>query len=205
METITGLGEKFLIKNVDTHYFGDALLKYSVGDYLGVKRELSSIIDNGFVKENVEVYYLLGLTEYHLGNFEKSIDYFVNSIQLRPVNFESGFCHFHLGRCNYELTNYIKAKQDFLNALDLLPAKDETIDFVHFFLGLTEINLENYDFGIIELNLFISNNKYFPVSYIWRAYCNLQLGEKKEACEDIKRAIRFGIDDLDEILLKYCL
>ncbi len=99
--------EDYVIKKLNNNYFEDALLKYSVKDYEGTKKELLSILKNS---TDPDIYYLLGLTEYHLNSFSSSIKYFSKFIELKPSTFECGFCYLHRGECYLLLENLIMLK-----------------------------------------------------------------------------------------------
>lgn len=192
----------FLLTNLKSTFLGSAVLKYSVGDFLGAKKELIYLQKEN--QENSEFFYLLGLISYHLGNIKDSVSHFSKCINLKPNLNCTGYGYFHRGISHLSTGNYINSEDDFKHSIQLFPDFEILLPYANLYLGISEIYLGKYDMSIVDLNQAVSMLEDYPEPYVWRSYCHLMLNDKKSSCTDLKKALLLGADDISELLLRNC-
>jgi len=182
--------------------FDGAVLKYSLGDFKGAKKELVKLQKEN--QENSEYYYLLGLVLHKLGNTSESIPIFTKCINLKPNLHFTAYGYFRRGISYLDVGSFKNSEHDFKHSIQLFPDFENFIPYAHLYLGISKIYLGDFDIAIIDLNMAINLTEKNPKPYIWRAYCSLMLNDKNSSCKDLQKALLLGADGVTELLLKNC-
>ena len=55
-----------------------------------------------------------------------------------------------------------------------------------------------------DMNKIIQTNPNVPNSYAFRGLCDINLGNQKAGCDDLKKAKELGLPEADTLLYQYC-
>ncbi|MDY6856395.1 MAG: tetratricopeptide repeat protein [Thermodesulfobacteriota bacterium] len=112
----------------------------------------------------------------------------------------SAMLQYYRGLCEFGLRDYIEAIDRFHDALKL-QSEELPLGDLYFYMGLSHINIEEYDDGLTMMNLaesFFTNKS--PI-YYYMGICNLGMQNLAFALEHLKKALGCGAqyEDLGSI------
>lgn len=146
----------------------------------------------------VQAYANKANAEFELDNFEQAIKDFDKAVNMGIKNssiyFRRGFA-----KCNQLAIN--EAINDFNLSINLDPTQTEA----YIYRGFAKYKNKQFREAINDLNISIKRNQDFAFSYFIRGLSKINVGMKKSACEDFKRAYELGMLTAKKEIEKYCL
>jgi tetratricopeptide (TPR) repeat protein len=104
-----------------------------------------------------------------------------------------------LGLRQFEDEDYYTALESFEIAL----ANDTGNYSLYYNIGTCEIEIEKYDYAVIDLTIFINNVIDNGLGYYQRGLANFYLGNKDAAFDDLVIADQYNVDEAKVILKRY--
>jgi len=133
----------------------------------------------------VESYKERGDAYANLGQYQRAIEDYNQTIQLKPDNDQ---VYNNRGIAYYYLGQHQRAIEDYNQTIQLKPDNDQA----YYNKGLAYIDLGQYRLAIDDFNKAISLNPIYTRAYIMRGDAHLSQGNKELYCRDIKKACELG-------------
>ena len=147
------------------------------------------------IERNPQILRLLGLIEFDLKNFDGSLKFLNESLQINPNNSE---CYSNRGLVNFKLKNIDKAISDFKKAISL----DKNNYNPYFNLGNLYKELGKLDESVENFTKAISINKNLYLAYHNRALIKRLLFKFDDAIKDFDEALKINPKYSDSIIFK---
>ena len=139
--------------------------------------------------ESEEILFKRAVVQAELLKWDDSIDDWDRVIELNPENVEAIR---NRGLCYFQVQDYRSAISDFSRAIEIRPEPYTYINRGYSYLLLDEpkLALEDLNTGLEEL-------PDYQLGYYFRGLTYRRLREKKQACNDLSKAIELGMEEIE--------
>jgi len=181
--------------NYDQPFSNRATIRRQQGNYTGAIEDFNHVLT--LYPNNYDVLYSRGLTYTQMGAFDKAIIDFDKLISIQTNNWEAlnarGYAHYLFG-------NFDKALNDYNQAL----LYNQEAFIVYENLGLLYFKKVDYEKALVAFNQVISLKHDYSQAYSNRASCHFMLNQVDLACKDWEKAYSLGMNDVENLIVKYC-
>jgi tetratricopeptide (TPR) repeat protein len=166
--------------------------KYRGLTYIMLKRDIKAILDfvdaTWLLRDDPEIYYLLGTYYIAHGRFRKALEYYDKAEQLNPEFFISSYIYFVRGQLHLFSGDFNKALDNFNKYYQT----DESVKNVDFYIDRSRAysGMQSYPEALADINTAIGLAPHNGDGYYYRSNVYEQTGRYQEALDDIKTALQ---------------
>ncbi|MCX6165821.1 MAG: hypothetical protein NTU73_13335 [Ignavibacteriae bacterium] len=102
--------------------------------------------------------------------------------------------------CKLQLGDVPNSIPDFDKTIELAPDNLNAI----FYRANAKFELKDFASAKEDMNKIIASNPNIPNSYAFRGLCDINLGNQKAGCDDLKKSKELGLPEADTLLYQYC-
>lgn len=176
-------------------WYAKGSAKAKLEDYRGAISDFDRAIALG--RKKPDVFYERGLCKALLNDFTGAIQDFLSVVSSDPYNGEAWK---RLGNAYYKRKQYPEAEQAYTRAIQLMSQDRECYSF----RAQSRFLLKNYPGTIADCDEALRIDPRSGIDYYRRALAKLELHDQKSACEDLKMAKAFGIQEAKAKIEKVC-
>jgi tetratricopeptide (TPR) repeat protein len=132
-----------------------------------------------------------------MGNFNESM---VDLDKVISLNQNIPDAYLYRALCRLQLNDIVNALPDFDKAIQLNPENLNAI----FYRANAKYSLKDYQGAMDDMNLLIKVKPDIPNSYAFRGLCQINLGNQKDGCADLRKSKEMGLPEADTLLKQYC-
>lgn len=148
-------------------------------------------------KDNVDALMNKAIILAGMGNFKESaadLDKVISMKQDIPD------AYLYRALCKLQLGDLPNSLPDFDKAIELQPDNLNAV----FYRANAKYSMKDYESAKGDMNKIIASDSTIPNSYGFRGMCEINLGNKKAGCDDLKKAKQLGLPEADTLLYQYC-
>jgi tetratricopeptide (TPR) repeat protein len=148
-------------------------------------------------KDNYEALLSKAIITAGMGNYKESLEDLDKVIVLNP-NIPDAYLYRAL--CKLQVGDIGNSLPDFDKTLELSPENMNAV----FYRANAKFELKDFQGAKDDMEKIIAGNPNIPNSYAFRGLCNINLGNQKAGCEDLRKSKEMGLPEADTLLKQYC-
>jgi tetratricopeptide (TPR) repeat protein len=148
-------------------------------------------------KDNVEALLNKAIVLAGMGNFKEAMNDLDKVIILKQ---DIPDAYLYRALCKLQIGDIPNSLTDFDKTIELSPDNLNAV----FYRANAKFEMKDFQGAKTDMEKIIASNPNIPNSYAFRGLCNVNLGNKKEGCEDLKKAKELGLPEADTLLSQYC-
>lgn len=134
-----------------------------------------------FTPDDYDSYYLRGILNLEVKEYNDAIHDFAKYISLSPKNYSTYLAYFDRGIAEYKLEKYQNAIDDFTKVIELKPKEYKA----YFNRGLSRVSIKDYQGAFEDINKVIKTNRYLANAYAARAAVKVASKDYEGAFDDL--------------------
>lgn len=143
--------------------------------------------------DNYDMYYLRGILNLEVKEYNDAIHDFSKYIALCPKNYSTYLAYFDKGYAEYQSEKYQEAIDDFTKVIELKPKEYKA----YCDRGLSKFRIKDYQGAIEDITKSIKLNRYCAEAFIARASVKSSLKEYESALNDIIEAKKIYLQKME--------
>ncbi len=148
-------------------------------------------------KENMEALLNKSIVLAGLGKYVESM---ADLDKVITMNQNIPDAYLYRALCKLQLGDITNSIMDFDKTIELAPDNMNAI----FYRANAKFELRDFQGAKDDMNKIIASNPNIPNSYAFRGLCDINLGNQKAGCEDLKKSKELGLPEADTLLYQYC-
>ena len=132
-----------------------------------------------------------------MGSFKESLEDLDKVISL---NQSIPDAYLYRALCRLQLNDVVNALPDFDKAIQLSPDNLNAL----FYRANAKYSVKDYQGAMDDMNMLIKAKPDIPNSYAFRGLCQINLGNQKEGCADLRKSKEMGLPEADTLISQYC-
>jgi Tfp pilus assembly protein PilF len=148
-------------------------------------------------KDNVEALLNKAIIIAGMGKFKESMSDLDKVIALKQ---DIPDAYLYRALCKLQTGDMTNSLSDFDKAIELSPDNLNAV----FYRANAKFEMKDFQGAKDDMEKIIASNPNIPNSYAFRGLCNVNLGNKKEGCDDLKKAKELGLPEADTLIYQYC-
>lgn len=178
-------------------YYSSGMDKIHQEDFKGAIVDFSKIIKL-YPEYKLQVYMGRAMAKNYLKDYKGAIADYTKCLIVDPENY---FIYVLRGCQKRDMKDYNGAIVDFTKALKFNP---EWGSIIYPLRGKAKYDCKDYKGAITDYDKCIENNTSDSTIYYYLGLSKIKLGQKNNACTDLKKSEELGSKEASEALNKYC-